>query len=124
PSDFTVVELGTQSRLWLHRTDHSWFPFRISGGWQESEATQRLNNLVNLLGRPDPEWTACLSRLFNDTMADDADKFLSEMRAWTDELKAHLKGDTWEVEIMAQALTEVQKRLDGVKGAFLASTSS
>jgi elongation factor P hydroxylase len=48
PSDFQIVEAGANARIWLHKSDREWYPFRISGGWQESDATRRLNGLVNL----------------------------------------------------------------------------
>ena len=33
PSDFMVVDIGSESRLWLHKSDFENFPFRISGSW-------------------------------------------------------------------------------------------
>ena len=119
PTDYEVFNLGGHSKLWLHRSDHSHYPFRIAGGWQESEATKRLNNLVNLLPKKDPDWLSTLQSLFNDTMADDAGKFIDDLIGWIIDLKQHLKGDTWELEIMTQAVEEVAERLKDVRPAFL-----
>lgn len=119
PSDFVVVEIGNHSKIWLHRRDHANFPFRIAGGWQESEATVRLNNLVNLLNKGDSEWLDCLTRIFNDHMQDDPSKFINELARWVEDLRLHLKGDTWELEIMQETFTEIGNRLKALKDAFL-----
>ncbi|MEY4632146.1 MAG: hypothetical protein RIQ81_2266 [Pseudomonadota bacterium] len=111
PGDFRVAEAGTTARIWLHKTDRQWYPFRISGGWQESDATQRLNGLVNLLGEPEKVWTEFLTKAFNNSMTDDPRAFVTEQRAWLEDLKNHLKGDTWEIEIMGQVIGEVSGRL-------------
>lgn len=120
PSDFAVVDLGGQSRIWLHKRDYSNFPFRIAGGWQESEATKRLNNLVNLISQPDQTWTETLLKIFNDSMGEDAGKFVDDIRRWVTDLRSHLKGDTWELDIMNQALTQVEQRLATVRSDFIA----
>ena len=120
PGDFEVISVGGHSKLWLHRKDHSHFPFRIAGGWQEAEATTRLNNLVNLLNRPDAEWVKTLQKFFNDTMADDAGKFVDETIGWVIDLKQHLKGDTWELEIMSEAVSQIAERLKLVRRDFIA----
>jgi hypothetical protein len=124
PADFVVVELGKHSKIWLHRSDHTHFPFRVAGGWQESESTKRLNNLVNLLPQPEAAWSKCLTKLFNDSMADDPEKFYDDLVTWLTELRSHLKGDTWEIDIMNQAVIEVQNRLVQTKNAFIKSTRS
>lgn len=119
PTDFMVVELSGSSKLWLHKKDTAWFPFRIAGGWQEQEATQRLNLLVNLLNQDDRAWVDALHKMFDDTMADDPSKFIEDVQSWLADLKEHLKGDTWELEIMAQALTDVALRVSRVKQKFI-----
>jgi hypothetical protein len=124
PADFQVVDLGGQSRIWLHKRDHAHFPFRISGGWQETEATTRLNMLVNLLAGTDRTWSDTLLKIFNDSMGDDAARFLDDMRRWVGDLRAHLKGDTWELDIMNQALTQVEARLGAVRSEFLERAAS
>ena len=111
PADFLVVNLGNRSKIWLHKRDHAWFPFRVAGGWQESEATQRLNSLVNLLNQNDQAWVEALSKLYNDSMGDDPARFLDDISRWLLDLRNHLKGDTWELDIMSQALAEVEARL-------------
>lgn len=119
PEDFKVVEVAGKSRLWLHKKDHQWYPFRISGGWQEQEATQRLNGLVNLIGRPMTHWVKQLVHEFDHSMTDDPKVFFTETEAWLKTLHSVLKGDTWEVEIMAHAIEEIEQRLQDAKQAFL-----
>ncbi|MCX6116959.1 MAG: hypothetical protein NT027_05420 [Proteobacteria bacterium] len=119
PKDFVIVEVAGKSRLWLHKSDVKWYPFRISGGWQEQEATQRLNSLVNLIGKPMSYWSKQLLADHSHSMTDDPKKFFSETLDWLQSLKTVLKGDTWEVEIMANAIDEVEARLKDTKNAFL-----
>jgi hypothetical protein len=122
PSDFAVVKIGNHSKIWLHKRDHSNFPFRIAGGWQEEEASIRLNNLVNLLDKPDSEWLNSLNKIFNDHMQDDASKFINELGRWVEDLRLHLKGDTWELEIMQETFTELSNKLKSIKASFLTSS--
>ena len=120
PSDFRIAEVGSRARLWLHKTDHEWYPFRISGGWQESDATRRLNELVNLTGRPVHDWMDFLVNAFHHSLTDDPLAFLADQVKWLGDLKGHLKGDTWEVEIMEQVLEEVCGRLRAMENDFVA----
>jgi hypothetical protein len=122
PSDFAVVKIGNHSKIWLHKRDHSNFPFRIAGGWQEEEASIRLNNLVNLLDKPDSEWLNSLNKIFNDHLQDDASKFINELGRWVEDLRLHLKGDTWELEIMQETFTELSNKLKSIKASFLTSS--
>ena len=124
PNDFKVVEVEGEARIWLHHADKLNFPFRISGGWQESEATQRLNNLVNLVGAPSEEWVTHLVKIYNNSMSDKPIAFFTEKMKWLNEVKTHLKGDTWEVEIMAKVLAEVMQKVESVRDVFLKRTSS
>ena len=124
PKDFKVIDIGGQARLWLHKKDKTWFPFRISGGWQEQEATQRLNILVNLIGKPNSQWIKRLVYEFSHSMSDDGKKFFQETVAWLESLSGALKGDTWEIEIMAHAISDVQKRVLDSKKAFLLKVKS
>lgn len=124
PADFMVVNLGNRSKLWLHKRDHSWFPFRVAGGWQESEATQRLNRLVNLLPQDDQAWVDALLKIFDDSMGDDAARFIDDLTRWVLDLRNHLKGDTWEIDIMSQALAEVGERVGRTKVPFVQATQA
>ncbi len=119
PADFRVAEIGSKARIWLHESDHQSYPFRISGGWQESDATQRLNEMVNLLGKSPNEWLSLLIKSFHHSMTDDPRAFLAEQIKWLGELQNHLKGDTWEVEIMAQVITEVCTQLSKFEEKFI-----
>ena len=119
PKDFKVVDIGDHARIWLHKKDVNWFPFRISGGWQEQEATQRLNRLVNLIGKPSSSWVKHLIHEFHHSMTDDGKKFFQETVAWLGSLLENLKGDTWEVEIMSHAIREVLNRVKDSEKPFL-----
>ncbi len=123
PADFRVAEVGTRAKIWLHKADHQWYPFRISGGWQESDATLRLNELVNLLGKPQEDWTTFLTNAFHHSMTDDPKTFLLDQIKWLGDLKSHLKGDTWEVEIMDQVLAEVGTQLTDLEKQFLSTAT-
>ncbi len=121
PTDYKAVQLKNHSsKIWLHKKDEQWFPFRISGGWQDEDLTKRLNKMVNLLDAPRQNWLEKLIEIFGHSQANDGQVFLDETTKWMSELKANLKGDTWEVEIMEAALTEIESRISEVKDDFLA----
>lgn len=122
PSDFSVLELGGHSRLWLHRTDKDQYPFRIAGGWEESSGTVLLNNMINLLPHPPADWLDYLKKTFDHSMKDDRRAFLDELFAWLAELGQHVKGDTWETEIMQQALNLTAERVRACQENFMRST--
>jgi hypothetical protein len=100
------------------------FPFRIAGGWQEREATQKLNQLVNLINSPPDEWAKHLAYVFDHSMHDDPTKFFDETLTSVQQLKPHLKGDTWETEIMSHVLDEIAVQMSTSKGKFLAILKS
>ena len=118
PTDFKIIEVAGQSRIWLHRSEREWFPFRVSGGWQDDDATKRLNALVNLLDQPQSEWQSYLTRTFHHSPFDDTKSFWKEMKEWLAELQKNLKGDTWETEIMAAVLGEISNNLEQLKWQF------
>lgn len=119
PEDFKVIHLSNQTQMWLHREDKKWYPFRISGGWQESEATQKLNTLVNLLDPENGEWSHCISSIYNDSLADDPNRFFAELITWIGDLRNHLKGDTWEIDIMDQTMNDILKNLETTRESFM-----
>ena len=119
PKDFKVVAIGENARLWLHKKDTDWFPFRVSGGWQDQESTQRLNRLVNLIGKPTASWIKHLINEFHHSMNDDGKKFYKETLDWLESLASNLKGDTWEIEIMAHTVREVVSRVQDAEKGFL-----
>ena len=111
PQDFRVVEVGNSGRLWLHKTDREWFPFQVSGGWQDSESTQRLNQLVNLFGTDESEGLQSVKKLLDHSRAEDLKSFLEQEMIWVATLESCLKGDTWEIEILANVFLELNKKL-------------
>ncbi len=122
PNDYYTVELDSRSRLWLHKTDKDSYPFRISGGWEEKESSRKLNNLINLIGHDRSEWLGFLSKLYSHTMKDDRKTFFESLTTWLSGLTQHLKGDSWEIEIVEQAIHSTLKQLDQVRESFLADT--
>lgn len=119
PSDFSVVELGGHSRLWLHKTDKDQYPFRIAGGWEENLGTVRLNNLVNLLPLAEANWLEYLNHSFDHSMKDDRRVFIEDLIQWLLSLKNHVKGDTWEAEILSQALSLTADKVRSFKDRFV-----
>lgn len=118
PADYTVIDVGGKSKIWLHKTDAKNFPFRISGGWQDEDATARLNRLVNLLNKEPREWVTHLKKAMDDSQAENASVFLRDTKDWLEQLKSKLKGDTWETTIMMEALSEVIHKIQAVEGEF------
>lgn len=122
PADFTTIDLGQETRLWVHKTDKDQYPFKISGSWEENEATVRLNNLVNLVPEPKKKWVDHLINLFSHTMKDNSQEFFNDLMEWLNELQQNIKGDSWEVEILKQSLAATEKRLLDAKDDFLKSS--
>ena len=112
PDDFTVLEMPSQSKLWLHKSDRDNFPFRISGGWQDEESSRKLNQLVNLLSKDDEKWLTWLKKDFSESNIPETENYLESLRKWLREVERGLKGDTWELEIMSEALKEIQKHVE------------
>ncbi len=110
PSDFRVAEIG-DSRIWLHKRDRDEFPFKISGGWGESDDTKRLNNLINAIDDPEDSFIRLLERTFDHSVEDNPTSFVSAKIQWIGELGKRLKGDTWEVEIMRAVLTALAQKI-------------
>ena len=116
PSDFRVVDIDSHSRIWLHQSDSENYPFRVSGGWEDEEATIRINSLVNLLSQKSGEqWKATLQKYFADSKQDTFEAFLVQLQLWLSELKGCAKGDTWEIEIIVQVLDELKVRLTKIQ---------
>lgn len=119
PSDYNVIELEGHSRLWLHRSDRDGYPFRVSGGWEEEDASIKLNNLVNLLGAGDDEWMKHLSDVYGHSLKDSPEEFFSGLEDWLVNLLSHLKGDSWEVDILNRAISLTKDRLLSLKIPFI-----
>lgn len=108
PNDFTVLEMPSKSKLWLHKRDQENFPFRISGGWQDEESTRKLNRLINLLQQSEIKWVEWLERDFSDSKLEKSERYVDSLKSWLKSVKENLKGDTWELEIMSEALDEIK----------------
>ncbi|NRA65079.1 MAG: hypothetical protein HRU19_11395 [Pseudobacteriovorax sp.] len=119
PDDYHVVDLGASFRLWLHKSDRDQYPFRVAGGWEEREATIRLNNLVNLALAGVDDWVTKLNHDYDHSMADDRNKYFANLLNWIDELHKGAKGDTWEVELLQQAMVFTKGKIESARGKFL-----
>jgi len=119
PSDFTTISIDGHSKLWVHKTDHDTFPFRISGGWEEEEQSKKLNNLVNLIGKPDTEWVLYLSKIYADNLDDDPKQFSANIITWLDELSSLIKGGNWEIEIIKKAIEGIKLKLIAINDNFV-----
>ena len=119
PSDYTVVEVSENSRIWLHKTDQYNYPFRVSGGWQDEQASQKLNRMVNLIAKENKEWVKYLTEIFDHAETDNPQTFLKKESEWLDELGKNLKGDTWELEIMGETLKKLKHKLAQTAKDFL-----
>jgi hypothetical protein len=121
PEDYRVVELGAHSspRLWLHKQDKLHYPFRISGGWQDEDASKKLNLLVNLLPEKNEHWKDHLKKMYHDSNFEDGVHFWNDLTQWIETLKGKLKGDRWEVALMDDVMAEIDLRLLDHKQEFL-----
>ena len=114
PNDFMVVDIDSHSRIWLHKKDCENYPFRVSGGWEDEEGTQRINQLANLLAQPEKNWEKTLETNFANSKQETYIAFLQHLDLWLDKLQVCAKGDTWEIEIITRVLQELKARL-GIK---------
>ncbi len=122
PSDFRVVDLGGRSRLWLHKVDRDQYPFRIAGGWEEKDNSVLLNNLINLLEDNDKGWLEYLNRAMDHSIKEDRKVFIDDLQSWLSELQQHVKGDTWETEILTEALVVLRERIGTIRDRFIANS--
>lgn len=113
PSDFYKVPLSNGAQLWLHNREKDWYPFQVSGDWEGQNETQRLNRLVNMLGNDQKEWKSFLEKFHDDdlTQVGDVRSAVGALTVWIEKLKSSIKGHTWELEIIACALTDIQAKL-------------
>ncbi len=124
PEDFRVIEVEHDVRLWLHKDDQLWFPFQISGGWQDEEQTKKLNKFVNLMNHSENNWSDALGQLYHETMNDDPKLFLDELDGWLDQLIKNPKGDKWEKEIIEKTISFVQKNIQASRAQFIEIVSN
>ncbi len=112
PEDFRRAGLSNGAQLWLHRSETDWYPFQISGDWTGQEQTKRLNKLVNLLDAPDAAWRHFLEHYYDDEMGENSvGSAVQSIGTWIDELKEHIRGNTWETEIITCAFADIKERI-------------
>lgn len=115
PDDYFVLSVGDRSRIWLHKNDSENYPFRVSGGWADEDLSIRLNFLVNLLAKTDGKaWHSELEKQFHDSDFPEFQGYLRSLLEWLQEVQDSLKGDTWEVEIMADVVAQIRERTAAV----------
>lgn len=119
PTDYRVVELASGAKLWLHKSNTEWFPFRVSGDWKEEENTIKINRFINLLGDDSANWPEHLLNLYFNSQTDDSAQFLSDIKNWVQKIKQHLKGDTWELDIMNQVVGLIGENINKAAPTFL-----
>ena len=118
PDDFYSIELG-HSKLWLHKHDTDEFPFRVSGDWEEQEASKKLNNLINNMSGQQSDMIDYLTNEYAHSNLGEPSKFLEDTKAWVHTLRSSLKGDTWELDIMSSAFDALSERLESITAKFL-----
>jgi hypothetical protein len=112
PEDFKRAALSNGAQLWLHRSETDWYPFQVSGDWTGQEQTKRLNKLVNLLDAPESAWVRFLEHYYDDEIGDNnVSAAVKGISTWVDELKTHIRGNTWETEIINCALNDIKERI-------------
>ena len=114
PEDYEVIQVANNSKIWLHKKDDENFPFRISGGWQDEDATKDLNQLVNLLNKDKNQWLEHFKGKFFDSKIENSHKYLVEVENWIESLRKNLKGDQWETTIMNEVLMEVKLKINSL----------
>jgi hypothetical protein len=112
------VQVANNVNIWLHRSDCDNFPFRISGGWQDEEATCKLNRLVNLLGKDESDWLDYLVKDFHHSRAESAETYLFSLNSWLSTLQENLKGDNWEMIIMEEVLQDLHRQVSSLASSF------
>ncbi len=113
PEDFKRLKLTNGGQIWLHCRDTKWYPFQVSGDWQGSDATEKINTLVNLLDAPANQMRRYLETLMDESHSPDStlQKTVEELVSWLKVLKLKLKGDAWELEILNGTLNDIEHHL-------------
>lgn len=119
PSDYEVVQVANNSKIWLHKHDNINFPFRVSGGWQDEDATKKLNQLVNLLNKDKKSWLEHLQDGFFNSKSESAEKYVEKLHLWLSDLRSNLKGDQWEITIMHEVVSEVLLKTQSYQHEFI-----
>jgi hypothetical protein len=118
PEDFRVVDVKGDAVLWLHKTDRDWYPFQVSGGWQDEDQTIKINRFANLLDAGPSEWIQTMVSMFHDSPFDDTHEFSEDLETWMDTLRQCIKGDQWAREFMETVFVEIHSKLEASKGDF------
>jgi len=116
PQDFRRVDLSNGTHLWLHCHDSDWYPFQVSGDWSGQEDTKKLNHLVNLLDASDDAWVSHLEKIrdqdFSHQNNPSNGQIARELLVWLRAIEEGVRGNTWEIEIIRCALSDVREKLN------------
>lgn len=123
PSDYKVISIGENCSLWLHKKEKKWFPFRVSGGWQDEDATQKLNMLTNLIDSEDDEFIDYIVESFYNSNTEVMTEYLDELLIWLEDLKSNSKGDKWEIEIIGFAIKEIETKMINNKTKIISEST-
>jgi hypothetical protein len=63
-----------------------------------------------------------LNRAYDHSMKDDRKAFVDEMTVWLRDLTSCVKGDTWETEILQQALRLTVDKISALRDSFIKQT--
>ena len=99
PNDYILQTVAKNSNLWLHKKDRDFYPFRISGGWQDEDATKELNQLVNLLRGSYADWLKWFKVCYFESPKDNFNDYIKDRTLWLESLLDCLSGDKWEIQI-------------------------
>jgi len=113
PEDFRTITLSNGGHLWLNKQEIEWYPFQISGDWKGQDQTKKLNRLVNLLDAPNSAWEHFINHFFDDELkSPEAEVAPKEyFTTWLNDLENKASGNTWEVEIIKQAIEDVKTKI-------------
>jgi hypothetical protein len=118
PCDYVLQLVAKNSYLWLHKVDKDYYPFRVSGGWQDESATKELNRLVNLLSEHYDSWLKWFELSFCESSYNSFDDYINNHNKWLDELLCNLRGDKWEAQIMKDTINDIKKKISENKDAL------
>jgi len=116
PEHFRRIALSNGGQLWLHKTELDWYPFQISGDWKGQDQTKHLNRLINLLDAPHSAWKHFIEHYFEDDFKDeDFESTKLHIFHWLESLETKASGNTWELEIIIQALHDIKYHLQTIQ---------
>lgn len=116
PQDFRRVGLSDGTHIWLHVHDSDWYPFQVSGDWSAQEDTKKLNQLTHLLDADEGQWKEYLEKMRDRDFSQQSEVscalIAKETLVWLRKIEQGIRGNTWEVEIIRCALSDIRSKLN------------